>query len=331
MPTLSIFFSSSEISALFIDEDYSTRSFNYPYISSNEGFIRDVCKLAEKDLGVSISNTELLVTGFPKPYGEFLNPKLFISLEKVASREFGFYPVYTSNFTVVSKSGYSSNIDLSNITTDEVNSLSNLVLYRQVIQTDNFDQFNVDNLVRFLPESIVKPISEEPVIMSGDRFSRSFKRDANSLLLILDLIKIPGKYQVILDKNNLLPCLSLAYYYDGRFGNLIKSFKFDDLGTLINSPGGAEIYVSGNDGTSQLLQVESDKIFILPMAAGVVSKATVKRQGASTQEMLLRGGSLGLIVDTRIKNNAKMFTKDYIEDNLKVWHKALEEALCTYH
>lgn len=325
MPILSVYFGSSEVSFLVINGPEDYKVFNYPYISENENFLKDLVKLATKELGIKLSDCDVLTCGFPEVLGGFLNPKMSYSLEKVIPKISNYFTCFVDNFTVITPNGFLSCADISELNAEDVNALSNLLLYRNVIQTDTFDQINVDNMIRFFPKEITSLRTGSSVLFSGDRFSSSFKDDAFSYLLMFDLIKTPGIFQIKLDKNNMLANLVMVSMYNQEFPNLAKDRSFLDVGCLVNAPGGAEILRESQDGSSQLVDVKAGEVFIIPVLENTTSRIVVKSQSLGNVEKIVSGGRLGLIIDTRAKNDPKLFNKGYFERNYKTWETSIEE------
>ncbi len=327
---LSIYFGSSEAVFVHIDENRNVKNWKYPYISTNEAFISDLVKLASKEMKIKIEECDILQTGFPEVPGGFLNPKLVMTLDRVASILNNWFSVYANNFQIVSPNGYLSDIEMVRMGYEDINSLSNLVLYRQVIQTDSFDQMSVDHLIRFYPPALTTPDSPKPIIFSGDRFSTAFKGDTASYLFMCDLVKTPGVYEIKMDNNNMLAPLTLAMDYNNGLKDLLLDYPFTNIGTMVNAPGAVECLVETEEGTSQLLDVSSDDLFILPMASGSNTRVLIKNNILGTTERVINGGKLGLIIDTRNKTDKKYFNKGYFEKHLKKWEERITESLCTY-
>lgn len=330
MPILSVYFGSSEASFLVINGPEDYKVFNYPYISENEDFLRDLVKLVTKELGVKLSDCDVLTCGFPEVLGGFLNPKMSFSLDNVIPKISNYFTCFVNNFTVITPNGFLSCADITKLDAEDVNALSNLVLYRNVIQTDTFDQINVDNMIRFFPKDITALKSGSAILFSGDRFSSSFKDDAFSYLLMFDLIKNPGIFQLKLDKNNMLANLVMVSMYNQEFPDLAKEHSFSDVGCLINAPGGAEILRESQDGSTQLVDVKAGEVFVIPVLENTTSRIVVKNQALGNVEKTISGGRLGLIIDTRPKSDPKLFNKGYFERNFKSWETSIGETLCTY-
>ena len=330
MPVLSICFGLSEVSFLYFDQPSDFRVFNYPYIPYDAVLLKDLLQLLEKTIKVKYTECDVVTCGFPQVLSDFLNPKLTLSLDTLFSKMTKYHGIFVGNFTVVSPLGYLSSSDVSDVEGDDLNSLYNLILYHQIIQTDSFDQLTVDHSVRYFPAHLTSFDGTKPVVFTGDRFNFPFKYDVTSYLLMLDLLKSPGVFKLQLDNANTLSGLTLIDIYNRDNADCTNNYNFENIGTLINSPGSTECLVETEDGTSQMIEVPGNDIFILPMDSAASSRILLKNTNLGTLENRIQGGRVGMIIDTRAKNDPKVFTKAHYAKSYKSWVERLNEALCTY-
>ncbi len=306
------------------------KTFTFPYVSDNPAFVKEVLHVACKELKVDIKECQLLVSSFPSASFDYLNPVLSTTLEKLPINLQNIYPIFVSNFTLITPNGFMSAVDTSSLDANEVNSFANLVLYRQIIPNDSFDQYNVDNSIKLYPVELVLPQPNAPVIFSGDRFSTLLKEESSTYMLCFDLIKTPGIFTLKLDHQNVLPNIALSTAYNKENSRLLEDMELTTLGTLINASGRVECLVESEDGSSVLLQVEENDLFIYPMLNGAQSRVLIKNSTLGTIDTTVSGGRVGLIIDTRAKCSQNYFKKKFIAENLKNWVSRIEEALCTY-
>ena len=117
-----------------------------------------------------------------------------------------------------------------------------------------------------------------------------------------------------MDLDNIFPVLALLTMHDPKYSSLFLDQKFWTLGTLINSPGMTECLIERESGPSQFVDVKPNELFFIPMEESTTVKLQVKNASLGTQERFVSGGKLGLIIDTRPKNNNVTFTEKYISD-----------------
>ena len=152
----------------------------------------------------------------------------------------------------------------------------------------------------------------------GSRFAApyGFYNTEIDYILILNLIKKAGIFEVELDRERYLILQYILKAYD-KSAQLMAEGKVEKLGTLINTYGEAECLITSEIGTSQLLDIEKDKVFVLPLNYNERAHLTIKSQKIGTMEKDVTGGKLGLIFDTRVE-------KVDITSDLKVFNASLK-------
>lgn len=213
-----------------------------------------------------------------------------------------------------------SNTDLrADLTQDEIekiNSAANSYIFPQIIPNNIFDTLEEDSSVRFVDIE-----QKDKVVVTGDRF---LGRDTStSHILSFDLIKKPGVYEFKIDTKNMWVLLGLIHKVDEKLGEVLSAGIDFMEGTLVNSPGGAECLVSGDEGSDRLLEIKDNSIFILPLKKGSKVKITVKGNALNTTQKSVWGGDFGLVIDTRPKNNSIRFNELYTQKNLKMWEESV--------
>ena len=230
------------------------------------------------------------------------------------------YGILTQNFgSLCSALTINTDNELTQDEMEKMNFVSNSYTFPQIIPHNIFDMLEEDNSLRFIDVE-----SKEKEMITGDRF---FKRNTNiSYILAFDLIKKPGIYEFKIDTGNMWVLLELANRMNEKLGEILSTNTDFMGGTLVNSPGGAECLVSGEEGSDRLLEIKENSIFVLPLKKGSKAKITVKGSALNTTQKSIWGGDFGLVIDTRAKNNPARFKEIYTQKNLKLW----EEAICSY-
>jgi hypothetical protein len=328
MPILSIYFGMSEVSLLYFDNPENLRVYNYPFsIFSQPQSLPEFLKIVEKELKIDINEYELLISGFPyvpEVPGNLPKPVLSATIEKIIPSTMSFSGFLVNRFTLITPRSYVSgelNIEAESFLS---NYLSNLSIYPHMGTVDPLDTYTLDNYIRFnnlsIPESV-------PVVFTGERFSKMHDSDPFTYLLMLDLIKQPGVHEIRRDIDNVFINLALLSIYDKKYTHLLLEHDFVNVGTILNLPGGAECLLESEDGTTQFIEVKEEELFIIPTLRSSNNRAVIKSPTLGSMERYLRGGNLGLIVDTRSKCSPELFNRDYIEKNFKIWINNIEEVL----
>lgn len=331
MSTLSIYFGPSEVSFLAAAAPGDLRFYKYPYYINDESFIKDLIATASKEMGINPTEYNLIGCGFPTVEAACLDLAYISTLDKLISKSSKYFTVLVNIFTLMTPVGFLSAAHTIDTDEEDMNMLFNLALYGHTIYPDNFDQMKIDHSVRFYPPEAVAPDSSKPILFTGDRFSSSIRSVNGSHLFLLDLLKMPGIYEVKIDDKNAFSTLALLSEYDPAYTNALNEYEFESLGTVVNTPGSAECLLSNEDGSSQLFDVKANDIFVIPVEAQATPRLMVKNSVLGTRDVTIKGGSKGLIIDTRIKHDLGVFNKNYFENHFKEWVCRIEETSCTYH
>lgn len=295
MYTLSFYEGSSELSFAI-----GRRLFKFPYTYSKnlfsssftkEQFYKDIFNLAAKELGESLDNCEIYTTGVLD------HPKVPFKVEKSACilTSLPENYVYVNNYMIAMKNVFRSFTPLS-FYEEEDNLFANMNIFKNIVYSDTFDINVKDKLLRAILASTQLNFSGNGVVLTGDRFINFNINTPLSYLLVFDIIRQPGIFYVKLDKRNFLPHMMLLSYEE----------EFFSLGTLVNSPGETECLYETEVGTSQLITLEPDKLFILPLEAKNEARILVKSSSGQIDQKVI-GGELGVVIDTRSKTEGFEF------------------------
>ena len=168
----------------------------------------------------------------------------------------------------------------------------NLAIYPFGTHTANFEE---------MPQIPSPQFSKsKPFAFCGKRFEA--KNESATYLRMLNVMRGSGVFEVYLDANDKLPVLGLLGLHDsGGYVDTIDSVDLEKVGLVISADGPVECLIETPDGTQQLVEVESNDLFILPLAPKVESRVVVKNRWLGCVERLTSGGLLGLAIDTREK------------------------------
>jgi hypothetical protein len=252
---------------------------------SKEKFYKDVFEIASRKLGVDMVECQVSAIGVldaPKVPYDTNQSKCLLSILPDDH-------VFVAYEVLATRSDCSS-YEPVGIYDDTDNMLANIELYPHLTYSDTHDVSIKDTFLRNILTQTLLKFKGSEIVLTGDRFSKFNVNKPLSYLLVLDIVRSAGMYTVKVDKENIFPhTLSIGVNAD-----------YDNLGTLVNSPGPSEILFETEVGTSQFVELEEDKLFILPLGLNDKARLLVKNQKGQLENTVF-GGELGVIVDTRRK------------------------------
>ncbi len=341
-PIVSANFGTSSVSVLYFDPTGSFKVFSFPYSYSysifknsvsEADFNLEVIKLACKSFKVSLKDCDLVATAFPNFPVIDTEIKLSTTLDQVLSSITDYNCIYAGYFKVLENSGFTYTFPISEQTNssenDATNLFGNLSIYPQITFFDDKKKFAIYNMAKMQRSQNRATLdSAKPVLFTGYSLQNfSGKNQYLSYILCIDLIKEVGCFEIKLDEANILTNLAAINMYKAGNTNVLDDRKLVSLGTLLNTPGYTECYVEGDTGTSQLITLEKEKLFFLPLEEGATAKIVVKNAVLGNLEKNIKGGRLGLILDTREKNDPQFTSQDYFEKNSTLWLSNIKEAM----
>jgi hypothetical protein len=325
MPILSIYFGMSEVSVLVFENTGSYRNLNYPFaFLNNKASPEELIKIISKDVNIPVLDMELLTCGFPYVPDCGTKPALTATLEKIISSTSGFSGYFVDKFKLITPRSYTFAQKVGGTEGYLPNHLANLSIYPQMTTIEPLDTASLDDLVRFYD---IEMPDTSPVVFTGGRFSAHANEDPFTYLLMLDLLKSPGVYEVRVDDQNVFAGLALLSIYDKKYSHVLLEHSFKTVGTLMNVPGGVECYIEADEGTTQFIEVGDETLFLVPTLGSLNTRVVVRNQQMGSFERYVSGGALGLIIDTRNKSSPEVFNKAYEEKNIKEWVNSIEEVL----
>lgn len=310
MSILSIYIGDTEISFVasrnnsdVIDE---SNFFKFPYVYaqslqgssySEEKFFKDLINLATKSLGIKLDDCKLRVVTNSEITPLALDvSEYFVFYNKIPANHYYVTPLRLSYAQTTTSVANMEPIEDKNMNANR--EIFNFQDYQDVIKNNQTDQ-NI-NYMFYQAQAMFK---QGVVNFFGDRMSYINIAPHLTSLLIINSISQVGKYVLRIDEHNIFP----HFLHSQEMG-----YSFTNLGTLLNSPGYTEVLVKTSLGTSQLLEILPQKLFILPLKSGDKADILVKSNNA-TQESVVSGGDVGLIIDTRDKSLPLKFTNEDLQ------------------
>ncbi len=347
MPILSINFGISTVRGVYLSDegnvsdysiDYSYQENLYSYFYSQKEFYSDFVEHFIKKLKVPKRELQIIAIGFPEiptiSY-EYANT---ITTDKLFSQVEDYDLVSLSNNAVFTQNSYLSLDDTNKAVygSTESNYLRNLSIYKNVFPSKPSDYnlmfsnvWNVVNSHRQNTREVI--LSDKPTLFLGDIFTieqvdnEHFEKIA--YLHILSLIINPGAFNIMVDKKNIFPNLLHIKNYRSDLSYIYDNFKPEFLGNLINSPGETTCLIETDLGTSQLLDVGPGKIVFIPLDTNNQARIVVKSTHLGSIERKVQGGVLGLIIDTRAKNDLKTYDHNQLQIDINVNLKSIGQVL----
>jgi len=211
---------------------------------------------------------------------------------------------------------------------------SNKYLFPQTLFSDQTSLDYFDCLTRkFIPEILTPFDSERPVIFSGERFKNYESSEPYTYLLMLDLIRSQGFFNLKLDD---FSKLSLSSLFSSKINlnklevnsllETLDEVDYISVGTLLNTLGAVEILFETDVGSSQFIKLKENEIFIFPLYSEEKARVVVSNKNLGDIEKEVSGGTLGFIVDTRNKENGIYLENTFRQPFIKEWMSVFEEA-----
>jgi hypothetical protein len=345
MPVLAAYIGFSSISYLVYksSNDYVFGTYPYTYsadlfdsYSSESQFYIELFSNILRDNNLKFLETDILVGDYIRyPDLEFEVKRSYLLSEILKGISLSHFPLNISSYSITTPNSMLCYLPVSNgeylgsdtkkMETDELNYYFNYSIYPNIVNYEMTLLIDHDrNIVSKLRNTELEYNNKLPLCFMGSRFSYpygQFNKESDYILL-LNILKNPGIYELELDRDRYLMLAYMLNSFDKSL-ELRAEGKIEKVGTLINTFGDVECMITSEIGTSQLLDIEKDRVFVLPLNYNEKAHVIIKNNTIGTMEKDVIGGKLGVIFDTRLE-------KYDITENLKVFNdsiKILEQAL----
>lgn len=324
MPTLSIKYGSSSVSYLYLKKDgsYTWRSFDYTFLSnlyahftSEQKFYTDIFNYILKSAKVVKKDLKVVATGYPTVPSIDYPYELAKDLEALAGSDSRYevinsdqYSFYTQNLDKIHQSSH-----FSSLVGEDKDYLANMYFYNGSLPA------TLDNLALFfshLEESHKKAVYDvsqikenRPKLISGDILQAGNKEIKNALYIyLISIIKPLGFHSVFIDERDSYYHFLLLKTFSSEFETLYNEYQPEAMGTLLNSPGETSCLFESEVGTKQLVELASNKLFIVPSGVSTNYRVLVKNTVLGDVERQVKGGSIGIMIDTRDKGDQQTYS-----------------------
>jgi len=339
MPLIAAHFDISGSSFYIQKSKKSSEMLNFPYVYS-KGVLSNQCTqkefykiLIEKILSernINPSRCTILMSGFMDPPEVDLKTKFSIGVVDLIESSDELVPIYINNCSFITKgivNAYSSCEDDSKGSSGDFgdrDQLANFCIYTNTIPADLSVQSSLDsNLFQRIPEDY-KFESGRKLIFTGGRFSQPMMDRELNYILMLEALKGYGVFEVFLDTYNVFSISKTMQMYDRGLDTPYKDY-IEKTGTFIRTGGAVECLLSTGVGNDQFIEIEEDKIFVLPLRLQKPAKLSLKSSVLGTIDIRTTGGDIGLIFDTRDENTSIYSDVKMFNDCIRQFKEVLKE------
>lgn len=320
MPLLSAHFDTSVISFFIKKDSKSSEILNFPYVYSKnilsnqctqQEFYTYVIEKILSERKIKTGSCDILISGFINPPELPLKTKFSIDAHSLVESSEDYIPIVLNNFSfltkgVVSSFSYCKEGDKKGYherDMGEFDYYANLCIYPQIQPNDVSAQSDIDeNITQRVPSNFKLP-SEGKIIFTGGRFAQNSNNKELTYILILETLRGLGVYDVYLDTSNVFLLSQTVKMYDRKQTFPLEDY-IDNLGSFVRTGGSAECLLSSGVGDDQFIEIEKDKIFVMPLNLDSPAKLKIKSNALGNLETKTKGGKLGIVFDTRSEDKS---------------------------
>lgn len=338
MALLTAHFDVSGVNFLIKRDKKNTEFFNFPYVYS-KGTLSNQCnkkqfysRLIEKvltDRDIKVSTCDILTCGFSNIPELELKTKYSVELSDLIENTEGFVPVFVNNQSFITK-GVANSQNLNekedeSLENDfgEYDQIANLEAYPQTIPDDLSSQINVDaKLCENIPKNL-RFESGRKIVFTGGRFSQGIIDKELNYILILEILRGLGVFDVYLDTSNSFALTRTMQMYDRSLIPNIQDY-FENTGLFVRTGGACECLLSTGLGNDKFIEIEENKVFVLPLNLENSAKLSIKSRELGTIDVHTNGGVVGLVFDTRLAGESIYSDVRLLNDSVKQFEDALK-------
>lgn len=343
MPILSVQLGLSSTSFLLYKSDEEMKFHDYPYsyipiygYTSKKEFYLDIFDFVSGEFGLNHTECDLIVSALLDPTIGDYPIKSTKLVTNVLSTITDFSYVFVDPCSLVqndqffSASPYTTSNSIFKLGDPEkANYLANSMVYINSVPQKDFDIFDRDDTTRFLAENIVTPnFKSNKVVFTGDRYSNFETSKSLAYLLAVDLLKLPGYFEIYIDTHNQLANVAHLASFKPDTSHLIDDIPLHFVGSLVNAPGGVECLIKTSVGTSQMIDLDSETLQLIPLEKTSDTTIVARNQRIGNLEHTVSGGDIGLIIDTRNKESSKLTTElEGRHKKYREWQHVIQDAI----
>jgi hypothetical protein len=341
MPSLTAYFDTTGSSFYIQKSKTISEILNFPYVYSEGLFSNQYSKeeffklLIEKilsDRNINKSRCNILVSGFIEPPELDLKAKYSIGVVDLIESSIDFVPVFINNCSFLTRGVLSSfsfcgnKSGESKVEFGDGDQLANLCIYPNVVPEDISAQSALDaQAFKRIPKDF-KFESGRKLIFTGGRFSQPIMDMGLNYILMLDCLRGYGFFNVYQDNFNIFSLSKTMKMYD-RDTDTPDFSAVEKTGTFIRTGGAAECLLSTGLGNDQFIEIEENKIFVLPLRLQKPAKLSVKSSVLGTIDIITEGGEVGLVFDTRSEEKSIYSDVKFFNDCIRQFSDINKEKI----
>jgi len=148
-------------------------------------------------------------------------------------------------------------------------------------------------------------------------------------LLILDILEENVVAQVFFDREFFLPSFGALLVRHQQLQVAMVGDWFESLGALVSLGGPAAVTLDWGYSQVQQVELESDEVSLIPAPAGQKIDLTFTKEPKEKKGFTITGGSLGILLDSRLKPLSLTFGQESSRNRVAAWRQELEKAELT--
>jgi hypothetical protein len=334
MPLLAAYFDTSVVSFLLKKDKKNIEFYTFPYVYS-KGTLSNQCSDKEfykylieaflTERKIKVKSCDLIISGFLEAPNFIENAKFSAGIVDVVKNSSDYLPIAINNSSLISKDIVNSfsyckeenKLSLENKDFGEFDYYSNLCIYPQIVSDDLSTQSDIDeNISKKIPSNF-KIENRKKIVFTGGRFAQNICSRELNYVLMSDLIKGSGVYDVYLDTKNAFLLIQLVKMYDKDIDISIEDY-IENTGIFIKSGGSVECLLSTGVGEDQFIEIEKEKVFVMPLNINSKARLSIKSSDLGSVEIPISGGEVGIIFDTRSNDES-------IYSNIKIFNDCIKQ------
>jgi|GEM_PF-6420260 len=346
MPVLSLKYGTSNVNAVCLSDDgkvskyflgYGYAKDLYAHFYSEHDFYSDLVEHIITKLELPKGNLPIIAAGFPTVPAIGRNYVSSATLDQLLSSVENYEVVCFANGAVFTQNNHLSYYDSEKIRFGnmETNYLLNLAVYTNAFPTRPSDYnlvlasiWGMLNNNRKGTNKLI--LNSKPILFFGDILNKALinpEFEKIAYLYFLSMVVNPGIYTIKVDNENLVPHFLHLRKFNIDLSSYYDEFEPEMLCTLVNSPGETSCLVSTEMGTSQLMDIKPGRIFFVPVDKNASARLVIKSQELGSIEKTVQGGKLGVVIDTRAKNDIASYDYSSLQMDINSNLKNISEVL----
>ena len=143
-------------------------------------------------------------------------------------------------------------------------------------------------------------------------------------ILITETLRGLGVFEVYLDSSNAYSLLRTVQMYDRSLVPDIQSY-FETSGLFIRTGGSCECLLNTGLGDDKFIEIEDNKVFVYPFRGENSVRLSIKSRELGTIDVHTKGGSLGLVFDTRVPGESIYNDVKLLNESVKQFENVLKD------